>query len=101
MARTVPCVAAPGLAAMPAAISWARSHSAGRSTTSVTRPICSAVSAPTRSSLPDRAMRRVWARPIRRMRPTGSRAETRPTLTWESKKVASGEQMTMSASLTK
>ena len=28
MARTVPCVAIDGLAAMPAAISWARSHSA-------------------------------------------------------------------------
>ena len=78
MARTVPWVAAVGFAAMPAAISWARVQSAARSTTSVTRPMRSAVSAPTRSSLPDRAMRRVWASPIRRMRPTGSSAETMP-----------------------
>ena len=86
---------------MPAASSCARGQSAVRSTTSVTRPMCKAVSAVTRSSLPVSAMRSVWARPTLRISPTGSRAETKPKVTCESKKVASVEQMTMSASFTK
>ena len=101
MARTVPCVAAVGLAAISAASAWARSQSAARGTISVTSPMRSAVSAPTRSSLPRSAIRSVSPRPILRIRPTGSSADTMPKLTWESKKVASGEQMTMSASFTK
>ena len=101
MARTVPWVATDGLAAIVAAISWARSQRSSRSTISVTRPMRRAVSAPTRSSLPMSAMRSVSPRPIRRMSPMGSMAETIPALTCESKKVASGEQITTSDSLTK
>ena len=63
---------------MPAASSCARSHSTARSTTSVTRPMRNAVCAVTRSSFPVNAMRSVWARPTRRMSPTGSRADTSP-----------------------
>ena len=76
-----PSVAATGNRAIPAANSWARSQKASRDTTSVTRPIRNAVSAVTRSSLPVRAMRSVWARPTRRMSPIGSMAETRPYVT--------------------
>ena len=90
-----------GFAAMPAAMSWARAHSCSRSTISVTKPISNAVVALTRSSLPISAMRNVWARPTLRMSPTGSRAETMPKVTWESKNVASGAQITMSDSLMK
>ena len=61
----------------------------------------SAVSALTRSSLPIRAIRSVSPRPTRRISPMGSSAETRPALTWESKNVASVEQITTSDSLTK
>ena len=61
----------------------------------------SAVSADTRSSLPISAMRSVSPRPMRRMSPTGSSAETIPKVTCESKNVASVEQMTTSDSLTK
>ena len=46
-------------------------------------------------------MRSVSPSPMRRISPTGSIAETIPYVTWESKKVASGEQMTTSASFTK
>jgi hypothetical protein len=101
IAFTVPCVAEGGLAAMVAAISWARSHSRSTGTTSDTSPIRSAVVAPTRSSLPISAMRSVSPRPMRRIRPIGSRAHTSPADTWESKNVASSEQMTTSDSLTK
>jgi hypothetical protein len=78
IARTVPCVADFGFRAMPAAISWARSHSCSRATTSVTNPIRNAVSALTRSSLPMSAIRRVSPKPTFRIKPTGSIAETRP-----------------------
>ncbi len=101
MARTVPWVATDGLAAMVAAMSWARWRSASRSTISVTSPMRSAVSAVTRSSLPMSAMRSASPRPTLRMFPTGSSAHVRPKVTWLSKKVASGEQMTMSDSLRK
>ncbi len=47
------------------------------------------------------AMRSVSPSPIRRMSPTGSSADTSRSVTCESKKVASSEQMTMSDSLTK
>lgn len=101
IARTVPCVAAVGFAAMRFAIACARSQSSARGTTSVTIPIRNAESAPTRSSFPARAMRSVSPRPIRRMSPTGSSADTRPADTCESKKVASDEQITTSDSFRK
>ena len=53
-------------------------RASARSTTSVTRPIRSAVSARHRSSLPISAMRSVSPRPMRRIRPIGSSAETMP-----------------------
>ena len=86
---------------MAAAISWARDQRSSRSTISVTSPSRIAVSAVTRSSFPMSAMRSVSASPILRMRPTGSSADTSPYVTCESKNVASGEQMTTSASFTK
>ena len=97
----MPWVADVGLRAMAAAISWARVHSWSRATTSVTRLMRSAVSAVTRSSFPVSAMRNVSARPTFRISPTGSSADTSPYVTCESKNVASSEQMTMSASLTR
>ena len=46
-------------------------------------------------------MRNVSPRPMRRMSPTGSIAETIPNVTCESKNVASSEQITTSDSFTK
>ncbi len=101
IALTVPWVAVGGLAAIVAAISCARSQSCSLATTSVTNPIRSAVCAHTRSSLPINAMRSVSPSPTRRISPIGSRADTNPALTWESKNVAPSAQITTSASLTK
>ena len=61
----------------------------------------SAVSALTRSSLPINAIRNVSPRPMRRINPIGSSAHTNPADTWESKNVASVEQITTSDSLMK
>ena len=101
IARTVPWVATAGYDAMSRARSCACGQSSSRPTTSVTRPSRSAVSADTRSALPVRAMRSVSPSPMRRINPIGSMADTKPYVTWESKNVASSEQITTSASLRK
>ena len=102
MARTVPWTALESRAAIDNAISRARSRSSARGSTSVTRPMRSAVAAVIRSSVPISAQRSTspsgtprWSMPM------GSSALTIPTLACGSKNTASSEQMMMSDSLRK